>query len=968
MNVEAKPAAPGPRRRYVRAVGPRLRVLLHVVFALFALLGANSAYLSAVTFLEWVNNPTLYQNYFYQVMFGLHLALGFLFILPYLAFGFIHLVNSKDRPNRRAVLVGHGLFLVGIIVLITGIALTRIDVFQFKNLGLKDPHLRQMAYWAHVVTPLAAVWLYVLHRLAGPRIRWRLGVAWSGAVAVVVLGLVALHSVHPSKSRLASKDGRKYFEPSNAKTPAGTFIPAKTLMMDEYCRKCHEDVYQGWFHSSHRFSSFNNPFYLFSVNETRQVSLQRDGNVKASRFCAGCHDPVPFFSGAFDDPGFDMTNHPTAQAGITCTSCHAITSIDSTVGNGDYTLDEPIHYPFAASTNRALQWINNQLVKAKPAFHNRTFLKPFMRDEAFCGTCHKVNLPGELTHYKEWLRGQNHYDPFLLSGAGHGARSFYYPPKAERNCNDCHMPLQPSADFGANFFNPTNASQRFIHDHLFPSANTALPYLRGNPEIITRHEVFSTNSLRLDIFGIREDGAIDGRLVAPLRPEVPTLQPGRTYLLEVVLRTLRLAHLFTQGTTDSNEVWVDVVGRSGDRVVARSGGRGAHQEVDPWSHFVNVYMLDKDGNRVDRRNAQNIFTPLYNNQIPPGAGFVVHYAFTVPEGLTAPLEFEARLNYRKFDTIYYNYVLGRGYTNGAPFQITNDLPIRLIASDTVRFPVAGTPPPPPQAPSGIPLWQRWNDYGIGLLTKGDRGSEKGELIQASQAFAEVEKLGRFDGPVNLARVYFKEGRLDDAVAALQRAAATNRFDPPAPRWTLAWFTGLVNKQNGFLDEAIREFTSILEDRYPELDRRGFDFSRDYEVINELGQTLFERAKMERGEGRRATREQFLREAVRRFEQTLAIDSENVTAHYNLSLIHAQLGEEGQATEHRRLHEKYRPDDNARDRAVTIARLRDAAADHTAQAVVIYPLQRPGALELPGPGAPTPAQASGNVSPSPAAGP
>ena len=119
-----------------------------------------------------------------------------------------------------------------------------------------------------------------------------------------------------------------------------------------------------------------------------QVAYGRDGSVKASRFCAGCHDPVPFFSGAFDDPKYDMTNHPTAQAGITCTSCHAIASVDSNVGNADYTIDEPIHYPFAYSTNRALQWINNQLVKAKPAFHNRTFLKPFMREEEFCGTCH----------------------------------------------------------------------------------------------------------------------------------------------------------------------------------------------------------------------------------------------------------------------------------------------------------------------------------------------------------------------------------------------------------------------------------------------------------------------------------------------------------------------------------------------------------------------------------------------------
>lgn len=930
------------------AIGPRLRILLGVVFALVALLGANSAYLSAITFLEWFNRPTLYQNYFYQVMFGLHLILGVLLLVPFLVFGLVHMRNARERPNRRAVRVGYALFLVGLLVLVTGVALTRIDLFQFKNIGLTNPRLRSAAYWMHVLAPLFCVWLYVLHRLAGPRIRWGFGLRWAAAVAAVVAAMVLLHSSHPQKSRIASKEGRKYFSPSSSKTASGNFIPANTLMMDDYCRKCHEDAYAGWFHSSHRFSSFNNPFYLFSVNETRQVSLARDGSVRASRWCAGCHDPVPFFSGAFDDPHFDMKNHPTSQAGITCTSCHAITSVDSAIGNGDYTIDEPIHYPFAYSTNRVLQWINNQLVKAKPEFHKRTFLKPFMKTEEFCGTCHKVSIPGEVNHYKEWLRGQNHYDTFVLSGAGHGARSFYYPPKAEANCNGCHMPLQPSQDFGANFFNPTNPSQRYIHDHLFASANTALPHLRKDASIVRRHEEFGTNSVRIDLFGLKEGGAIDGALLAPLRPEVPTLRPGQSYLLEIVLRTLRVAHPFSQGTVDSNEIWVDVLARSGDRVVARSGGLGPHGEVDPWSHFVNVYMLDKDGNRIDRRNPQDIFTPLYNNQIPPGAGFVVHYAFTVPEDLTAPLTLEARLQYRKFDTIYFNYVFGRGYTHGAPFQVTNDLPIRIISQDAVTLPVLGlaaTPSTNAPATSPIPPWQRWNDYGIGLLNKGDKGSEKGELIQATHAFEQVEKLGRFDGPVNLARVFFKEGRLNDAVAALQRAADTNRFNPPAPRWTLAWFNGLVNKQNGYLDKAIAEFTSILEDRYPELDERQLDFSRDYEVINELGQTLFERAKLERGAARKPDRERFLREAVRRFEQTLAIDGENVTAHYNLALLHAQLGDDAKAAEHRRLHEKYRPDDNARDRAVTAARLRDPAADHAAQAIVIYPLQRDGAFGL-----------------------
>jgi tetratricopeptide (TPR) repeat protein len=380
--------------------------------------------------------------------------------------------------------------------------------------------------------------------------------------------------------------------------------------------------------------------------------------------------------------------------------------------------------------------------------------------------------------------------------------------------------------------------------------------------------------------------------------------------------------------------------RSGNEILGRNGGLGEHREVDPWAHFINVYMLDRDGNRIDRRNPQDIFTPLYNHQIPPGAGQVVHYDFTVPEDQNVPLTVEVKLQYRKFDTIYLNYVYGTNYTKGGPFTVTNNLPITTIAADKLTFPIEGVNVAVTNEDSKIPPWQRWNDYGIGLFTEGNTGAEKGELIQATEAFEQVERLGRADGPVNLARVYFKEGRLEETVAALQRAA---KFDPPAPRWTVAWFSGLVDKQNGFLDKAITEFRSILEDRYPELDQRGFDFSKDYEVINELGQAYYERAKMERGnpEGQRA----FLRLAAEAFQKTLDLDSENLTAHYTLALIYSQLGDETKAALHRKEHEKYLPDYNAQDQAITAARRANPAADHAAQATVIYPLQRAGAPEL-----------------------
>jgi hypothetical protein len=921
-------AAKPSRRKYLRAVGPRLKKLLAIVFGLFALLAVNATYLAGVTFLEWLTGTT-YQNWFYLVMFLVHLSLGLLIILPVVFFGIFHIRNAYNRPNRRAVWVGYALYTVALTMLASGIVLTRIE----GVIVVKDPAIRSVAYWAHVVGPLVAGWLFVLHRLAGPRLKWQVGRRWAIVAAVFAGILLVIQAQDPRRWNVAGPEsGEQYFFPSLARTASGDFIPARVLMNDEYCKECHEDSHKLWEVSAHRFSSFNNPPYLFSVRETRRVALERDGDVQASRFCAGCHDPVPFFSGKFDDPDFDDVNDPTAHVGITCTVCHSITHLNTVRGNADFTITEPIHYPFAFSENKALAWVNRQLVKAKPEFHKKEFFKPFHKTTEFCAGCHKVHLPEELNDYK-WLRGQNHYDSFLLSGvSGHGVSSFYYPEKAEPNCNACHMPLEPSEQFSAQHFDDSGV--RTIHDHQFPSANTGIPHLVGLPAwVIDKHREFNKDVMRVDIFGVREGGTIEGPLIAPLRPEVPSLVPGEAYLIETVIRTLKMGHQFTQGTADSNEVWLDVTVTSGGRLIGRSGGMAPDGRVDPWSHFVNAYVLDREGNRIDRRNAQDIFVSLYDHQIPPGAADTVHLRLDLPPTVTESVTVEVKLQFRKFDTTYMQFVYGQDFVN--------DLPIMTLATDRVTFPVVGAPESVSNEPSAVPEWERWNDYGIGLLRKG--GKSKGELRQAEEAFLRVEALGRPDGPLNLARVYIAQGTVqEEAIAALGRAS---RFDPPAPSWSVAWFTGLVNKQNGYLDDAINNFQSIvaLDDR--ETRHRGFDFSRDYRLLNELGQTLYERAKQERGEAHQEQRQNFLREAVATFRRVLELDPENVTAHYNLDLIYKQLGAREKAAEHFALYQKYRPDDNARDRAITAQRAANEAADHAAEAIVIYDLRRAGAYGL-----------------------
>ena len=892
----------------------RLGRLLGIVILLFSLLVINSVYLAAISLLEQLSGE-IHQNYFYLLMFLLHLALGLLITLPVIVFAVAHMRRAWHRPNRYAVRAGLGLFFTALVLLISGLLLTRFAFFE-----INDPLVRRIGYWLHVISPFVLVWLFVLHRLAGPPIRWKTGLRWSLVATGFAAVMVVLQTGHLSDST-AGKTVQ--FLPSLAIVQGGGVIPPEHLMTDETCASCHPDIAKTHEQSMHRFSSFNNPAYKFSVEETREVVLQRDGTVKAARFCAACHDQVPLFSGQFDDPNYDTDHNPTGQAGITCMVCHAMTQVNGVRGNGDYSIADPPRYPFAFSESTLLRSINEQLIKAKPAFHKKTLLKPFHRTAEFCSTCHKANLPAEVNHYR-WLRGQDHYDSFLFSGvSGHRVDSFYYPAQAVSRCSECHMPLTPSDDPAARDFN--HSGQRSVHNHQFPAANTGITRLLDLPDwVMQAHQQYLADVTRVDIFGLKEEGRIDGDLYAPLRPSLPELVPGNRYLLEIVIRTTGVGHHLTQGTADSNELWLDVTATADGKLIGRSGDLDTQGAVDPWSYFVNAYVLDRQGQRIDRRNGQDIFVALYDHQIPPGAATVVHYLLEVPIDAQGPVAIEAHLNYRKFDATYLRYLQGERFTR-------NELPVTVMASDRLLLPVRGhQDSPAEQQDPLIKPAERWNDYGIGLLREGNSGSSKGELRQAEQAFKQVEALGNNTGALNLARVYFKEGQLQQATLALRRAS-----EQQAPPWIIAWYSALIDRENGHLETATRTLESIINNQFAAARQRGFDFSYDVRVLNELGRTLYERSRQQRGKQQR----ELLEQARAWFDKTLQIDPENLAAHYNLGLLHAQLGNTDAAEQHRALHEKYRPDDHAVEQAAARHRRENPAADHAAAAIAIYDLDQ-----------------------------
>jgi tetratricopeptide (TPR) repeat protein len=1003
-------------RVYEPTVGPKLRILLVLNFLLFALLAANGAYLATLTGLKWQTGQE-YTNWFSLWMLLGHIAVGFVALAGFVIFVGLHLRVALKRPNRKAVRWGFALLISGAVLMGTGV----LVVFQ-RQLFPSTSVTGRLVYWLHVLTPLAVVVCYIAHRLAGPRIAWRYAYGWGVAVAVIVGGLVYMHSLDPRKWYVKGA-GEEYFFPSSSRTLGGDggtpFIPVEAIgeNSNQYCLRCHSDAYAGWFHSAHHFSSFNNLAYRQSILDMRrdldriahsvakEKGMAIDSNefkafrakkLQATRWCAGCHDPVPFFTGAFDDDKFfqdlevrfpldgkpfqdtSIQKQPTAHAGLTCVSCHAITNVNSVTGNGDYTIQEPLHYPFAYSENPLLQAINNYLVKAKPDFHKRTFLKPFHRTAEFCQVCHKVSLPEPVNDYK-WTRGQDHYDSWHSSGAsGFGARSFYHPANAKK-CSECHMPLLASEDFG-------NINGQ-IHNHLFLGANTALPALRlqfgerhrlppiGDEDDVIRlqQEFLRDQKVRVDLYGVREDGEIDGRLQV-IRPQLPELLPGRSYLLEVVVRNLGVGHEFTQGTADSNEVWLHVSAASSGRVWAESGGIDNYGYVDSQGHFLNSLILDRRGQRIDRRNAKDIFVPLFNHQIPPSSSQVVHYRLTIPAEQREPITMTVKLKYRKFDRIYQDFFMDVRRQPEAAALLSDPLsaggfaatlgklawarvheaprgpalPITDLAEDDVTIPVRGGRPVTP-VPSPIADWERANDYGVGLLLQGNEGAERGLLKQAEAAFLDVTRLkpDYADGYLNLARVYNKDSRLAEMGTALE---AARKIDPNY--FKMAWLRAELNRQNGHLAEAIADFRSVLASKFPE---RGQDFSLDREIRRALAETLFQQAQIE-PDGSPAQAD-LLRQAIAELEddrvdkhqphhgQVLAIDPEDREAHYLLDKCYRQLGDSKKADEHLALYNIYAIDNNARDFALRTFRLAHPWANRTSQAVVIYELGQAGKMVI-----------------------
>ncbi len=874
----------------------------------FLVLLVNSIYLAALP------SPTV----FYMGNAVLHLALGLALTIgavwfyrrrsdaPQLGWlilsavlGLILVYAGNTRPNRW-LLVAHisaGVFSVAAVYI------------WMKDAG--HARLRRMAASALAVTFLLAVLRVTVYTKAD-----------------------RIHNplVVPASMAEEGAGPKSPFWPSSATTNVGTVIPSNFFMDSDVCGSCHKDIYDQWKSSMHHFASFNNQFYRKSIEYMQTIN-----GVQSTKWCAGCHDHAVFFNGRFEKPIKDQIDSPEAQNGLGCVSCHSITHVDGSMGNGGFTIEYPPLHELASSKNKFIRQTDNFLTYLNPRPHRNIFMKPFMREDSaeFCSSCHKVHLDVPVNNYR-WMRGFNDYDNWQASGvSGQGARSFYYPPKPS-TCADCHMPQVASKD-------PGNKGGE-IHSHRFAAANMAVAYAnQDEAQMHATEKLLKSGFITVDIFAASPVDAASGQMemvrrrsegpqlsstfavgeeadqpgqivirepgkvTAPVDKTGAQFQPGSNVRVDVVVRTRKIGHFFPGGTVDAFDVWLELEGRDADGKMVFSSGRtenAGRGPVEPGAHFYRSYQLDAEGNPINKRNAFQTRSVLYVRLIPPGAADVVHYRVKIPPNARGPITLTAKLNYRKFSHYFTNFSYAGETKPGQNPELVSishdsreysfnkadipknvsgkikdqipELPVTTLAESVVKLVIGDG--------ASVTAWQpvvrredreRWNDWGIGLLLQGD-------LKGAEYAFTKVTEAepGYADGWLNVARALIQEGETERAKPYLEKAM---RIDGSLAR--IHFFKGMVQKADGDYDGALASLRTV-ESKYP----------RDRVNLNQIGRILF--LKKQYGE------------AVKALQAVLQVDPEDVQAHYTLMLCYRGLGDNDKAAREEKLFRRFKADESS----------------------------------------------------------
>ena len=228
----------------------------------------------------------------------------------------------------------------------------------------------------------------------------------------------------------------------------------------------------------------------------------------------------------------------------------------------------------------------------------------------------------------------------------------------------------------------------------------------------------------------------------------------------------------------------------------------------------------------------------------------MRYSFTMPGASAGPVTLSATVRYRRFDQHFIDFGLGK----------RSQQPVIEMASTKCRLAVGENAPVP--APASVnPEWMRWNNYGIALLDAQQFGLAK-------RAFEHVQAMrpDYADARTNVALALILWERYAEALPSLREALMLAPDNARA-----LYYLALVERNEGQLPQAVADLEKVTA-----------QFPRSRDAHRELGFSFYQQRNYDL--------------ARSEYETVQSIDPDDLSAHYNLSILYRRLGLKDKARE------------------------------------------------------------------------
>jgi hypothetical protein len=383
---------------------------------------------------------------------------------------------------------------------------------------------------------------------------------------------------------------------------------------------CHDDIYQEWLPSAHRYSALDDMF------QRVQTLMSRETSPEHTRYCAGCHDPISLFSGA-KNAGNITLSAEGANEGSSCLVCHSIVQAD-VQGNGDYTVRLPRRYVYEQAETGWNKVVSDFLIRTYPEQHIRSYSRSLYKTTEFCAACHKQYLDKEVNTDIGKVQGQNQYDSWKNS-------RWYHEDDPEKTigCRECHMPLQVSSDPARGDLTDYNRSRDDgkHRSHRFLASNQYIPVLQdleGAEQHVELTEKWMRGEIEIPEIADKWTTGPVVRLEILAPQEV---QAGEDMSIRVILTNNKTGHDFPTGPLDMIESWIEVkvVTQSG-HVVYHSGALNENGEMQDPELVYKADGFDRKGELIDRHNLWDLVGASYKRSLFPGATDAAEVRFQCP--------------------------------------------------------------------------------------------------------------------------------------------------------------------------------------------------------------------------------------------------------------------------------------------------------------------------------------------------